>query len=250
MSKKKQVKKVEVVNVEEVERQVVEAVMEVQAPAATHQPYNQAVDLLGKAFVFFNEKLAAGYLDVTPVITIQSKGRRSAYGWFWDCTWKNGNEAARPEINIAAEHLSRTARNIFETLIHEMAHMINAKKGIKDCNAAQYHNKQFKITAELLGLVVEKMGAYGYAKTALNEPARIVVDQFIADNDCSVFDTFNRVDHKRQWRKVWTIPCDEDSKNEVKRIALEQNITEKQVVNMLLSSYFNQAEDVMETVEA
>jgi len=245
MSKKKKIE----VKVPEttLEQQVTETVVEVKVAPTTHQPYNQAVDLLGKAFVFFNEKLAAGQLDVTPVITIQSKGRRSAYGWFWDCTWKNGDEAARPEINIAAEHLSRSARNIFETLIHEMAHMINAKKGIKDCNTAQYHNKRFKITAEEIGLTVEKMGAYGYAKTALGERAMAVVDEFIASNDCSVFDTFNRVDHSRQWRKVWTVPCEEDAKNEIKRIAAEQNITEKQVVNILLSTYSNKAEDALET---
>lgn len=247
--KQKPTKKVIVMNTEQAEQQVAETVMIVQVPAATHQPYNQAVDLLGKAFAFFNVKLAASQLDVTPVITIQSKGRRSAYGWFWDCTWKNGNEAARPEINIAAEHLSRTASNIFETLIHEMAHMVNAKNGVKDCNAAQYHNKQFKSTAESLGLVVEKMGAYGYAKTALNEQARIVVDQFIADNDCSLFDTFNRVDHKRQWRKVWTVPCDEYAKNEVRRLAQEQNISEKEVVNILLNTYIDKARDAGELVE-
>ena len=249
MSKKKQVKKVEVVNVEEIERQVVEPVIEIEKVVV--QPYNQAVDVLQKAFVFFNEKLCNNELDKVPVITIQSKGRRSAYGWFWDCTWKNGaDDQLRPEINIAAEYLSRSASNIMETLIHELAHMINAKRGAKDCNAAQYHNKKFKSTAEELGLTCEKMGAYGYAKTGLGERAKAIVDQFIENNNCAVFDSFNRVDRKRQWRKVWTIPCEEDAKNEVKRIALEQNITEKQVVNMLLSKYTNQAEDAMELTEA
>lgn len=228
--------------VAEVDKKVTEAVVEIQP---NHQPYNLAVDLLGKAFSFFNEKLANKELDVTPVITIQSKGRRAAYGWFWNETWKNGNEALRPEINIAAEHLSRTAPNILETLIHEMAHMVNAKRGIKDCNAAQYHNRKFKTTAEELGLVVEKMGAYGYAKTALCERAKAIVDEFIAGIDCSVFDHFNRVDHKRQWRKVWTIPCDEDAKLTIDRLANEQSISQKQVVNMLLSCYSNRAEEVV-----
>ena len=93
------------------------------------------------------------------------------------------------------------------------------------------------------------MGAYGYAKTALNEQARIVVDQFIADNDCSLFDTFNRVDHKRKWRKVWTVPCDEYAKNEGRRLAQEQNISEKEVVNILLFTYLDKARDAGELVE-
>lgn len=247
MSKKKQVAKVKVekVNVEEVEQQVVTPVIEIEK--VTVQPYNQAVDVLQKAFVFFNQKLCNNELNQVPVITIQSKGRRSAYGWFWDCSWKNGaDEQLRPEINIAAEYLSRSAVNIMETLIHELAHMINAKRNVKDCNAAQYHNKKFKATAEELGLTCEKMGAYGYAKTGLGERAKAAVDQFILETNCSVFDSFNRVERSRKWRKVWTIPCDEDAKNEVKRIALEQNITEKQVVNILLSTYTNQAVDAME----
>ena len=242
MSKNKLKKEVAVPAVAETqEAQVTETVLEVVVPAvAQTQPYNQAVDLLQVAFVYFNRELCNNELDQVPVITIQSKGRRAAFGWFWDCTWTNGaDEVLRPEINIAAEYLSRTALNIFETLIHEMVHMVNAKRKTKDCNSAQYHNMRFKATAEALGLTCEKMGTYGYAKTALGETARAVVETFIQNNNCSVFDSFNRVNRKRDWKKVHTIPCTEEAKNQIERLALDQLKSQKEVVNMLLSHYTN-----------
>jgi len=205
------------------------------APAAD-QPYNKAVDVLQKAFIYFNEALAEKELDKVPVITIQSKGRRCAYGWFWDSTWKSGDDY-RPEINISAEHLSRSAHAIMETLIHEMAHMINAKRKVKDCNASQYHNKNFKATAEAIGLTVSKMGTHGYAKTELGDKARAAVTSFVASNDCSVFDTFNRVDHKRTWRKIFTIPCTEMVKSWFESEAIELGITQKDLVDMIITSY-------------
>lgn len=220
----------------------------VQVPVIEiHQPYNQAVDLLQKAFVSFNEKLCKSTLTVVPVITIQSKGRRAAYGWFWDNIWKNGTEKTlRPEINIAAEHLSRTAVNILETLIHEMAHMINAQRGIPDCNASQYHNRKFKATAEEVGLICVKMGSYGFAKTSLGPIAKEVVDDFIKNNDCTVFNTLTRVVRQRVWQKVFTIPCGEDAKDQVDRLANQLNLSQKEVVNVLLSSYNNLSIDAKE----
>ena len=218
----------------EAEAMVTAIVTEV-APV-TDQPYNKAVDVLQKAFIYFNEVLAEKELDKVPVITIQSKGRRAAYGWFWDCTWKSGDDV-RPEINISAEHLSRSAHAIMETLIHEMAHMINAKRKVKDCNAAQYHNKNFKTTAEAIGLTVSKMGTHGYAKTELGDKARVAVLAFVAANDCSVFDTFNRVDHKRSWRKIFTIPCSEEAKGWFEKEAISLGISQKELVNALITSY-------------
>lgn len=219
---------------------VVEPVIEIKpALTAANQPYNMCVDLLQRAFCYFNDRLAQNELKMVPVITIQSKGRRSAYGWFWDQTWKNGEADSRPEINISAEHLSRTAHNILETLIHEMAHMINAQRKIKDCNAAQYHNRKFKDVAESLGLTVQKDAAKGFCMTSLGDKSKAVVDAFIADNNCSVFDTFNRVQHKRIWRKVFTVPTTQADKAWIDTKAKELGVSQKVVINKMIEAYAN-----------
>ena len=46
-----------------------------------------------------------------PVITIQSKGRKNALGWFVRDKWSNTN-GKLPEINICAEHLARSPEDI------------------------------------------------------------------------------------------------------------------------------------------
>lgn len=103
------------------------------------------------------------------LLTIQSKGRRNAIGWFAAESWKNGNpdSAAIHEINLSAEYLS--SHNMGETLLHELAHAENKTNGIKDCSAAQMHNKKFKVMAEKLGLLVKPRDKrYGYGFTDLD----------------------------------------------------------------------------------
>lgn len=106
-------------------------------------------------------------LDVKPeeiVVTIQSAGRHNALGWFaWD-RWQNKGPTPVHEINLCAEHL--TTSDMGETLIHEVAHAENHKKGIKDVSGNQCHNKKFKEMAEKLGLTVKPRDKrYGYGFT-------------------------------------------------------------------------------------
>src|ERR1041384_3014123 len=72
-----------------------------------------------------------------PVITIQSKGRKNALGWFVQEKWSN-TKGKLPEINICAEHLARSPEEIAEVLLHEMGHYANALDGIPDCTVRQY----------------------------------------------------------------------------------------------------------------
>lgn len=119
------------------------------------------------------------------VVTVQSKGRKNALGWFWHGRWnselpgeaKHGKKLASEgsdlrqhlhEINLCAEHLRDS--DMGEVLIHELAHAENDHQGIKDC-AGRRHNKKFKVMAERLGLEVEKSGSLGFAFTKLAGPA-------------------------------------------------------------------------------
>lgn len=224
---------------EAADAQVEEIVMEVKA---SKQPYNVAIDILDKAFGYFNEKLFDNSITIRPIITIQSKGRKNAYGWFWAGKWRNGEEN-RCEINISAEELARTATSIFETLIHEMVHQYNWQQVINDCSANQYHNRRFKVACEEVGLKCEKMQNYGWAKTSLDERGSVVVNEFIEQNDCKIFDSFKRVERRRLYRKVWTVPVSESAKNWIEDQASRTGISQKDLIEHLIAnSNLNQVE--------
>jgi hypothetical protein len=101
-------------------------------------------------------------------ITVASKGRKSALGWFWGDSWSETDQkkgAAWHEINLCAEHIGTC--DVGELIIHEMAHAENHVLGIRDCTGSRMHNKHFKSMAERLGLTVEprnKSVGYGYTK--------------------------------------------------------------------------------------
>jgi hypothetical protein len=65
-----------------------------------------------------------------------------------------------------------------------MVHLWNSQNDIKDCNAQQYHNKNFKKTAEdLFHLTVERMPQKGYALTSLSDRSRADVEAFIQEHN-------------------------------------------------------------------
>ena len=140
----------------------------------THDPAKRstlALNELYRSFDFFNERFANNQLPKV-VITVQDSGRKNALGWFAHQSWIDNicNDHAC-EINLSAEYIGTNANNTLCTLLHEMAHLYNASRGIRDCSSGQYHNKRFKIAAEMFGLEVSRMGSRGYAKTVLGKDA-------------------------------------------------------------------------------
>jgi hypothetical protein len=99
-----------------------------------------------------------------PLIIVQAKGRQQALGWFWKDKWLLKKKELG-EITICAESLNK---NPIETLVHEMVHYSNSCDKIEDCNSQQYHNKAFKVRAEIYGLNVEKNGRNGWGLTSLS----------------------------------------------------------------------------------
>ena len=139
--------------------------------------YHEAVRTLEELFDQFNEYLFNNEVE-KPVIAILPDTTKGAYGW---CTtqkiWKSENEEYY-EINICAEHLDRPIKEVCATLIHEMVHLDNIKKGIKDTSAnGRYHNKRFKDTAEAHGLIIEKVERYGWTKTSLKDETAAWIDE-------------------------------------------------------------------------
>lgn len=140
-------------------------------PAKVSAPANAlstAVAELERCFDFFNKKLYGGKL-LRPIITIQTAGRMNAYGWFAREAWRVTKRGQVPEINMCAEWLTRKPIEVLSTLVHEMVHLDNWQKEIKDCNQNQYHNKRFMVAAQAIGFEVEKSDRYGYAHTKPTE---------------------------------------------------------------------------------
>lgn len=171
---------------------------------------SKAVAELERCFDLFNKALYSGKLP-TPLMTVQSTGRMSAYGWFCGGAWKGeGKDETLPEINICAEHLARPINDIMSTLIHEMVHLDNFASGISDCNANQYHNKKFKVAAEKIGFTVEKLPKYGYARTHLTPELEKLIKQ--AKPSEEAFAAFRLTAGKSQKAKgsklkLWTCGC-------------------------------------------
>jgi hypothetical protein len=146
-----------------------------------------------------------------PVITIQSQGRRQAFGWFSKDRWARGNgngDSKLPEVNICAESLARSVEDTGETLIHEMVHYANALDGIHDCSKNQYHNKRFKARCESVGLICEPHPTRGWATTSLSTELRARVQKVAINKEAF---SLYRPDQERQRAptkmKKWMCGC-------------------------------------------
>jgi hypothetical protein len=204
----------------------------------TAHPYQQVINVLASAFDHFNSVLLNGELTDTPIIAVLPRGRRAAYGWFVEDKW-NDKGVKRPEINVSAEHLSRPIGNVLGTLAHEMAHMLNAQNGLKDCNKAQYHNKHFKTAAERLGLVVTRVPNKGFAMTTVGTTLQAAIDVFCQMENTSAFTDFERLESGvvNTYKPMCTIPAHPTDKNWFERESRNENLTQKDLLNKIVNHY-------------
>ena len=99
------------------------------------------------------------------------RGRLVKLGHWWDGRWVADGDV-RGEVLLAGEALHLPPEEVFEVLLHEAAHGMNAARRVKDSSrGGRYHNLRFKAAAEELGLVVDRMHPYGWAKTTIGEAA-------------------------------------------------------------------------------
>lgn len=136
------------------------------------------IEKLERAFDRINEHY---YQNQLPKVVIHYYPDRSkkAYGWITiNKTWTDGKESTH-EINISANFADRSKYEVYATLMHEMVHLYCMENGIQDCsNNGYYHNQNFKMVGEAHGLKLEKMGAYGWTTTTLNEEAKQFISSF------------------------------------------------------------------------
>ncbi len=133
----------------------------------------------------FNLKLPNNYL-----ITI-SKTTKKTTGYFMGDDHKEhfvNTKQNLNNINLNTYYLKTNSP--YEVLAHELAHLVNHIKGVKDCSSNQYHNKHFKKQAEGFLLKVER-GKRGYSKTTETEEFKeMVKNDFKADT--KVFNIFQK----------------------------------------------------------
>ena len=209
----------------------------VEIESGENNPYIKAVKFLNKAFDHFNDLYCEGSLK-RPLITILSRGRKACLGWHWKNKWSY-QDSLHTEIMIAAEALQRPLEDVLETLLHEMVHLWNSTRDIKDCNAAQYHNKFFKRTAEdVFHLQVDKMPQRGYALTSLTVKSQGDVRNFMDQEEivdfrlCRVQEVTNTVA-----KKQYMISVDQDDYEWFQSLKKQQHLKSKDAFALLRSEY-------------
>jgi hypothetical protein len=89
-------------------------------------------------------------------------------GHFAASRWHGDAAGALGEIFVGGEGLARGAGPVLATLLHEAAHVLAHRRGIKDTSRqGRYHNRRFKALAEELGLHVDHDRSLGWSPTSL-----------------------------------------------------------------------------------
>ncbi|MGH9189806.1 MAG: hypothetical protein ACRD0Q_07215 [Acidimicrobiales bacterium] len=95
------------------------------------------------------------------------RGRLVKLGHWWGGQWRVGAEE-RSEVLLAGEALHLPAEAVFEVLLHEAAHGLNAARGVRDASrGGRYHNANFRAAATEIGLRARRLDPYGWARTVL-----------------------------------------------------------------------------------
>jgi ribosomal protein S27AE len=151
----------------------------------------ETIRILERYFSKMNEHFFENELS-KPVITVTPDKTKKSLGWCtsWKAWKESGNtEAGYYEINICSDFLNHPIVEICETLLHEMVHLYNVQKNVKDCSrSGTYHNTRFRDAATAHGLLVEKDEKYGWCYTELNDEAKTFVQSF-ADSSINLYRT-------------------------------------------------------------
>jgi hypothetical protein len=95
------------------------------------------------------------------------RGRLVKLGHWWGGRWLADGEV-RGEVLLAGEALHLPPEQVFEVLLHEAAHGLNAARGVRDTSrGGRYHNARFQSAAEEVGLTAGQMRPHGWARTTL-----------------------------------------------------------------------------------
>lgn len=117
---------------------------------------------LDDIFTYYNQELFNAEL---PQCIINMSRLTGAAGFYSPDRWKesNKNENVVDEISINPDHMNRPDLAWHSTLVHEMCHLWQFKFGKP--SRSNYHNKQFSVKMEEVGLITSQTGYEGGART-------------------------------------------------------------------------------------
>lgn len=93
-------------------------------------------------------------------------------------------DGTRPEVLITGECFELGAAETVGVLLHEAAHGLAWARKINDTSRqGRYHNTDFRILAEELGLAVKKDAVFGFNDTSMTKAALDVYEAEIRDLD-------------------------------------------------------------------
>jgi len=218
---------------------------------------NYSVDLAGeldRAYDFFNAEFAEGVLPKA-ILTISRDTSKKAYGWFCPNGWSDSSNYDQiNEITLCQSAFTRGTDEIFDTLLHEMAHMYNfvSHKKIVDCTRQQRHNKIFKTAAERFGLEVTSSTRFGYGHTSLGQVAKDAIAKLAPDYDVyalaagmgAQISDEDKKDKAKAKAKVKTaaVIVGKETKVKIKEGAEKLGTTSKSLTEMAVAFYMDMME--------
>lgn len=132
-----------------------------KAPASRVENLSTITKALEEAHAIIAKETGA------PRATIVTGRSSKVHGHFTPWTpWASGEETFH-EIFITIA--KREAREMLGTLLHETAHSIDNKEGVKGTSGDGYHNQKFKARAEGLGLTITQAPRIGFSVTSVSD---------------------------------------------------------------------------------
>lgn len=103
-------------------------------------------------------------------LVVGASGGGTKHGHFLADGWMGKDGEPVHEIVMTGESLERGAVPTLGTMIHELAHLYNHENDIKDVSdSGRYHNRDFRRTAEGMGLAIEQAPRIGHSVTSVPE---------------------------------------------------------------------------------
>jgi hypothetical protein len=168
---------------------------------------------LNKAFNLINHYYFNDELEPV-MITVNTSSKANVLGWFTPSkVWESGEGKEYHEINLVAENLSRGKMQILQTLAHEMLHLWNHQRKVKDVSRGNtYHNKRF-----LQSAIDSKMFEYlhespcskiGYSAITLNKVTYDTIDSWNLKEEAFDLSRKSAGQDKEKKKTSWLFECD------------------------------------------
>lgn len=144
-------------------------------------PTSEAYDELQAAYLMINERLFHGILPLA-LITLQRK--KHTYGYFSENRFVKRTGETVDEIALNPSFFAtRSISEVLSTLGHEMVHLWQFKFGKP--GRGRYHNKEWAIKMEEIGLMPSNTGKEGGRKTG-DQMTHYIIDGGAFNELCEV----------------------------------------------------------------